>query len=526
MPSHIKALIVILFLATVVFALSKKTASTSACLPGDFDRRRNLWFGITLTVFLAHNFWIYICFAGLLLFFFVPKEKNRLAMYYFILFAAPNIQAEISGMGVIQHFFTIHYLRLLALAILLPEFLRLINEPDTDKFGSSIADKLIIGYLTLQFGLLLSIGTFTSTLRSGVFYSFIDVFLPYYVASRSLKTIKQYRDAITAFVVATLVLSAIGVFESSRRWLLYAAVENALGVSWGYGGYLMRGTEGLRAQASTGQPIPMGFAMAVALGFHLYLGKSVISMKMWILGLFSLIAGLISPLSRGPWIGAATVVFVYAVAGAQPVKRLVQLGVVGGIIFSALLFTPFGDKLISLLPFVGTVDEVTVSYRQRLLEIGTELVLQNPFFGAYGFFLAPEMQELKQGNGMIDLVNTYLAVALGSGLVGLSLFVGFFVSVAAGIYRAMNKLADKNSEEYVLGQSLLSITLGMMVIIFTVSSITVIPVIYWSVAGMGVAYAKSLIPRTLAGSSKIMPGVKEPDGFPEGAKLNPGHSAP
>ena len=244
----------------------------------------------------------------------------------------------------------------------------------------------------------------------------------------------------------------------------------------------MRGDEGLRAQASTGQPIPMGFAMAVALGFHLYLKTSVKSLKSWTLGLLALLGGLVSPLSRGPWIGAVTTVFVFTASARNPAKRLTQLGVVGAIVFSILLVSPFGDKLISLLPFVGTVDEVTVSYRQRLLAIGTELVLQNPFFGAYGFFLAPEMQELKQGNGMIDLVNTYLAVALGSGLVGLSLFLGFFISIVFGIFRAMHKLKKKDSEEYVLGQSLLGITLGMMVIIFTVSSITVIPVIYWSVA--------------------------------------------
>jgi hypothetical protein len=47
-------------------------------------------------------------------------------------------------------------------------------------------------------------------------------------------------------------------------------------------------------------------------------------------------------------------------------------------------------------------------------------------------------------------------------------------------------------ENRTLGQMLLSTLLGIQVIIFTVSSVTVIPVIYWSVAGVGVAYVRML----------------------------------
>lgn len=118
--------------------------------------------------------------------------------------------------------------------------------------------------------------------------------------------------------------------------------------------------------------------------------------------------------------------------------------------------------------------------------------MQNPFFGAFDSIYSPAMQELKQGNGMIDLVNTYLGIGLGSGLVGLSLFSGFFITIAVGIFKDMRKLADRNSEFYLLGRVLFSTLIGILVIIFTVSSILAIPVIYWSVAGLGVAYARSL----------------------------------
>jgi hypothetical protein len=70
------------------------------------------------------------------------------------------------------------------------------------------------------------------------------------------------------------------------------------------------------------------------------------------------------------------------------------------------------------------------------------------------------------------------------------LFVGFFVLTLLDISRTMRSIPDKNSEEHLLGRVLLSTLVSIMVIIFTVLSITVIPIVYWSVAGMGVAYAQ------------------------------------
>ena len=48
MAEHLRALSVILVLATLVYAFAKAPACATASTAADFDRRRNLWFGITL----------------------------------------------------------------------------------------------------------------------------------------------------------------------------------------------------------------------------------------------------------------------------------------------------------------------------------------------------------------------------------------------------------------------------------------------------------------------------------------------
>jgi O-antigen ligase len=102
------------------------------------------------------------------------------------------------------------------------------------------------------------------------------------------------------------------------------------------------------------------------------------------------------------------------------------------------------------------------------------------------------MEELRSGgdDGIIDLVNTYLAVALRFGLVGLCLFVGFFVTLAMGVFKAAKKNHEINNELSLLGRVLLSVLLGVLLIIYTVSSITHVPIIYWMLAGLCFSYLR------------------------------------
>jgi len=497
MPEHLRALVVILALSAGVFLFAKAPATALAMAPKDFERRRNLWFAITLTAFLAHNFWLYIVVAAGLLLVAVRNEHNKLAMFFFLLFAVPPLGEQITGLGLIKHFFTIDYIRLLTLAVLLPAFLSIRTRLDTERFGRSIPDKLISSYIVLNFLLMFTASTFTNTLRHGVFYAFVDIFLPYYIASRSVKNLQDFRDTLMAFAVAALVLSAIGAFEFARHWLLYAPVGNALGIRWEVGNYLDR-ADTLRAQGSTGHPIVLGYVMAVAIGFLGFLRKAVPNKMAWSIAMAVLLMGLVASLSRGPWMGAAVMLLLFIALGPAAGLRFAVVGVIAVIMTPFLLASSTGEKIIDLLPFLGTVEAENITYRRRLLEISIQVIMQNPLFGAFDYIYSPAMQELRQGQGIIDIVNSYLGVGLTSGLVGLSIFLGFFISVAVGVFKAVRKLIDKDRESYLLGQALLSTLLGILVVIATASSTLVIPVVYWSVAGLCIAYAR-VVQRTVEG---------------------------
>jgi hypothetical protein len=267
MPEHFRALIVILFLASVVFLLARRPATDLIPL-SDFKRRRNLWFLLTLLAFVSHSFWLYLGAGAVILFIAGRREHNPMALFYMLLFLIPPASVQVPGFGVVNYLVDLNHIRLLTLCVLLPAALALRRQGDTLRFGRTWPDRLLAAGLLLMSVLYLRETTLTDTLRQTL-YLYVDVFLPYYVASRGLRQISDFKDTLLAFVLASFVLALIGVAEYVRHWLLYSALVDAMGVPWSMSGYLSRGGS-LRASVTTGQAIALGYVMSVAIGLFLF----------------------------------------------------------------------------------------------------------------------------------------------------------------------------------------------------------------------------------------------------------------
>jgi len=487
MPEHLRALIVILVLATTVFAFAHRPACT-IIKAGDYTRRRNLWFALTLSAFLSYNFWIYTLIAIPLLIYANLRETNPSALFFFILFALPAATVPIPGMGLINYFFALSHVRILELLILLPAFFVLIRQRDTLGFGRTGPDMLLAVYILLTTILYLRETTTTDTLRQA-FYLFIDVFLPYFVISRSLKNLQAFRDAVLSLVVVIMVVALLANFETVWHWLLYYPLTDVLKMEGVMGYYLPRSGI-LRAVVTAGQPIALGYLIVAGMGFYLFLQRYIRKKVIRRLGMALLSAGLIAPLSRGPWIGAAVLLTVFIATGRSAVPRLMGLVVAAALVLSLIAVLPGGEKVINLLPFIGSTEKENIDYRANLLSRSIIVIERNPWFGSVNYLQTPEMESMRTGLGSVDIVNTYLQVSLETGLVGLGLFASFFALILLGIYRAMRSIRVRISEERLLGRALLATLLAILVMIFTVSSISIIPIVYWSVAGLGVAYAQ------------------------------------
>jgi O-antigen ligase len=249
----------------------------------------------------------------------------------------------------------------------------------------------------------------------------------------------------------------------------------------------------------------------VAIGYGLALWERADARKYATIALAILGAGLAATVSRGPWIGALVLIIVYLATGPSAIERLAKFAAIAAALLLPLLFTSIGAELFAALPFVGSVDSGSVIYRQNLFSNAIEVIARNPWFGSSDYLSAPEMQQMMQGEHIIDIVNSYLKVALDSGFVGLGFFLAFFVAVLSGLWRTY-KLAGVNEmglSPYV--RASMATLIAILVTIGTVSSVDFIPWIYWSISGLCVALVRIVYhERTAVVRTTQMSGLTSP----------------
>ena len=170
------------------------------------------------------------------------------------------------------------------------------------------------------------------------------------------------------------------------------------------------------------------------------------------------------------------------------------------IAFGALLASPLGERVIDVLPAMGgSVDAENITYRQRLADRSWELISEHPFFGDQ--LALQKMGDLRQGQGIIDIVNTYAGVALHYGLIGLFVFLAFILTAAFRAYGLARRAAQADPDLALLGTSLIACIVGTLVMIAGCSFIFAYEKMYYVLGGLAAAYAR-LVP-----ASQLQPAV-------------------
>ena len=491
MFSSIKALIVVLTIAATIFYLAKPIALRF--MSGeDFSRRRLVWFVLTAVGFVSPNFWLYALVAVPMFVWAGRNDSNPIALYLLMLHVIPPVAVNIPVLGN-NGLFPLDNYGLLALCVLLPATIRYRKNPEGPMPGAFGAmDILLLAFGVLQVALytppdlphhFVIPDSPSNALRRGVLF-LLDTYLLYFAVSRICQSRKKMVDAAATFCLAGAVMAAIALFEHTKGWLLYVDIASRWGIDPNAAFYLTRGGS-LRAQVSAGHAIALGYLLAVAFGFWLYL-KSHVQSRVQRIGVTLLLwGGLFGAFSRGGWLGAAAVYFTFIAVGPRPVSRVVK-GTGLALVFAGLVaVSPIGDRIIEMLPEIGKPADM---YRHRLAERGWELVLAHPFFGNQ--FPWPEMEELRQGEGIIDMVNTYLGVALSYGLIGLFCFLSFILLGMARAYARARELARSDPDLALFGASLTACVLGILIMIQSASFGLGFQKMFYVLAGLTTAYAR------------------------------------
>lgn len=485
MPEHIRAFVYVILLSAVML-YAARPALIQVVPAKTYDRWRVLWLFTSSAWFLAGNVWVFFALMVVALTKVRKKEPQIFGLYLLLLFAAPSAYVPIPGFGVIDHVIMLDHYRLLALTLLLPAAWRLMQSRDTLKFGRSPVDWMVAGYLMLTWALSAPDNTITNAARAGVL-QIIDGFLPYYVASRSIRSAEDFRIAMSGLLLGALLVSIISVFEVFRSWKVYSAsiVEYGLQLA---PHYKTRGPF-LRPGASIQDSIVIGAVVVIAMCVLLYLKSQITGkFKAGILWL-TLALGVIASLSRAPWMASILIFFIFFALEGKITKTMVKgtvLVFLGGVLLS---FFPAGKIILDLLPFIGETEQGSIDYRMNWFSASLPVIERGFWFGNTEALAAPELEIMRNGEGIIDLVNMFLAVLLYYGVVGLALFMGMFLGSLKAVRRSERHYRKHSPELGALGRALIAAILSFMLIISTLSAISVVPIMLWTLVGASTAYA-------------------------------------
>jgi O-antigen ligase len=450
-----------------------------------FDARRRHWYFLTAFAFLSFSYWIFVFLFICLLVSAKKKEINVISLYFFLILALPLLPVDLPGFGGIRFLVEVNYLRVAAVVLLLPICLKNWKNKDRKINKLFLCDFLLSCYVLLTIVLRFREDDLIGVLRY-VVYSMVDIIIPYYAISRSLQNISDFKEVFASFALNGTVIAVIAIFEFAKRWLVYTSMGDALHLDVTVS-YLDRG-DFLRAMVTSGQPIVLGYDLIAVLGAIIFLKSNPVSKWRYLFVIAAILLGEIASLSKGPWVGVVLMAIAFLITDNQGAKKISYALAAIALIAVVLLNTEFGAKAIEYLPFVGNLDEGSMSYRQLLLDKSLQAVSDHPWFGSTDYL--DQMEELRQGQGIIDLVNTYLTVALDSGLVGLALFAGYFLVMFAKIYKAARSY-PRGSEEESLGRALFAIMLGLLFVLVSCSPISHIPAIYVAFSALALSYHRT-----------------------------------
>ena len=458
LENNLKALTVVLAVALAVFFVAKPI-----CLhfmsEAAFKKRRNVWVLLTVTAFVSPSFWYFAAVAVVLVGWLARDEPNPMALFLFMAFVIPPARWGISSgsQGFLDGLFdNMNLHRLLAVVILLPWIFKYVRSGARNiSPGLRVVDGLVLLFGLIQIASRAPYEPFTRTIVHGFFYS-LDVLAIYFVVSRSCSRKALIVEAMACLCMACAILAPLAVFEVVKTWPLYGGVQ----AQWGSGQSLLMRDGTMRAIVSSGHSLGLGYLMGVAFGVWLFLGRQVGSWRVAAIGVAWLWLGLIAAYSRGPWLMAVLLYFAFVFLGPAGLSRSLKALLIFGAATALVLVSPLGDRILDVLPFVGSVDSSNVDYRVHILEVTWRLVWLNPWFG--DAMAVRDLDELLNGQGIVDLVNAYASVALFNGLVGLSVYCAFQIGAIAIAMPHVRRARLAEADTSALGACLIACMIATM----------------------------------------------------------------
>lgn len=412
--------------------------------------------------------------------FIIPKTPHKRIFFYLALFCVlPRLSYEVPFPGV-NYLIVMEFPFILALALLVPVYI----EFKKAKIPSSKFDILIAVYIIYTTYREFSIDeSFTFWARLTI-VNFASVWIPYYVIANAPGDIKRY---IIALLFSGVYLAISANVEWALTWQIFANITTFIDditFSRLSTAYYFRGF-GLRISSSWQNPISFGVFAAGMCYLLLMLHKldKKRTLLTFVLAGLALSATLFTD-SRGALLAViiALGVQAYYFSPKMAWKNTYKL-----VAICALVVISMNSQ-----KFMDMDPSGTFQYRADLMVFSKDAFFANPIWGDVNFRENYTLSKnMTQGQGIVDIVNHYLNVALRYGLVGLVLYLLIWGTIISRMVSRVSQLQSLGDERYHAGSILVSLMVGVAVVIYTVSLVGYLPEYIFILIGLASAYLKS-----------------------------------
>jgi O-antigen ligase len=212
----------------------------------------------------------------------------------------------------------------------------------------------------------------------------------------------------------------------------------------------------------------------------------------------ALLVALIFTGSRGAWIVFALMLIV--TVGFTVIRSPIRFMAATA---AGLVALPYvRDYFLTTSDRFGSFD-----YRAQLLKSTIPMVFEKPLFGwdsMLALFATGRLEHLRQGQGIIDIVNSYLGEALFHGIPGLVLFTGSLVCSLWAVLRRHNRDVERGELfQPEIAAFLSSMVIATSFLLVTISMVGYIPTYLWLLAALCSAFA-ALPEKEASGAASVV----------------------
>ena len=449
------------------------------------------WVVVTVMIFIIPNPAIYFVLLGGVLLALAPKEDSKRFQFYCALMPAVPMnlvwRASLPGIETLMWF---DHIKIITISLLLPMFIQPRKRPnpferDADLRRSYKLFSLFFAYLVLTLMLGWRGSNATSVVRMCL-ETFLSPMLLLLMANRLCRDRSVVNDVLFGMLVSGVFVALIACVEQVTRWKLYNEVSrsfifyqhfsmNVRDIRWGM----------MRTPATMG-PIPLGYFMALCVVISMYFsglkkrGYESYGGSFMVTAL--LIIGLIFSGSRGAWFIALIMIGMIIILEKR-FKALRTIAVIAGIIV-AISAPAVLDHFAESDPY-GTFQYRIDLFNNSLIAIKDNIVL-----GANDFRSHPALQASRQGEGIIDVVNVYLGVALKYGVPALLILLTVIIGTVKGLLKKRSVLELQGTAPDLEWQTraLVVMIIGGITMVATVSFVDRISHYLWLTLVLGICF--------------------------------------